>query len=75
MCVRIEEEPVFHNGIGNNNLTEGIDPELPKPSSNDSSLDQRIPKIWEIATTESPIAIETLVKKEEAYGLKVLAAP
>ncbi|KAH7697981.1 CBN-ASIC-1 protein, partial [Aphelenchoides avenae] len=68
MCVRIEEEPVLQADADANDGVETD--ELPKPSTNASTLYQRIPKIWEIATTESPISIETLVKKEEAYGLK-----
>ncbi|KAH7715254.1 CBN-ASIC-1 protein [Aphelenchoides avenae] len=68
MCVRIEEEPVLQADAGADNDLKND--ELPKPSTNASTLYQRIPKIWEIATTESPISIETLVKKEEAYGLK-----
>ena len=73
MCVRIEEAIAEEVSRYVNETGTGIVPLAREIQEDMFVLGNKIPKIWEITTTEMPMPIEIKEKdKETAYGLKVV---
>ncbi|TKR93385.1 hypothetical protein L596_007852 [Steinernema carpocapsae] len=80
MCVRIDDpkaaEKILESKIANmsaevneTSLLEAVE------GSGDFFLEDRIPKIWEIATTPPPTEITVIEEKEKAFGLTGVSDP
>uniref|UniRef100_A0A1I7ZVU1 Degenerin-like protein unc-105 n=1 Tax=Steinernema glaseri TaxID=37863 RepID=A0A1I7ZVU1_9BILA len=87
MCVRIddpktveqvlEERQAVSNSLGNVTLEETNSTATDSAEKTELTLEERIPKIWEIATTPPPTlaAIEEAEEQEKALGMKDVSDP